>query len=643
MSRTVTAVLLVALSAAAIAVRIVPGDYAIEGKQIRPFPDDAPYHMLRMGRIVTGHFDFRQPDPLVGHPEGVIPHWPWGFDRLLAAMVAPFTGSDPEPGALAFALFLAIPLLGAMLVPLVWWFGRRASGPGTALVAAAVTAFLPAHVVYSLFGRVDHHVLEPLAVVLALMGPVFLLSRGHRSNAGFRESAGCAASGLVLGFSFSAVPVMLAPAGLILAVMGLALARIAPATAVVFALSTVAGMIASLGMSPHPVAWVFHSPSLLQVTLLAIVAAGIVSVAAASRRPTGFAFGIGGLVAGLAFLAAMIAITPFRGALLDGFGFLGGSGIASMVHESQPLLIDVAHSSRLLGWLAPLAVIGSLAVIHARFRNRNLPGNHAVPMALLSIAFLSLAVFQRRFLMLATPLFALALADGLAWAGGLLAPIARRLGIRPMVSRAAAATIILAGFTPAIVHLANLEPLAPQDRAMYRAAEALADTARPGDGAFVPWSYGHVFQFSAGLPTMCDNFFGAPEHDVGFMRCLDLAYRTDPAEITRLLDEWRIRYVVVIPPHPERVRVESRVLGHQHNRWVDDQGRFRPEFARTFWVTLGAWGQNASPGDSGPFGLAFRGRFTEVDAVSRATEAEVLVFERIAAQPDPHFPVIGAQ
>lgn len=605
----------------AAALRWIPALSILRSSDVFLVTDDPPYHLLRVTRLIADPPDFGGLDPLIAHPYGAVAHWPWGFDILLAALVRPVVGPTPDRQELAFAASAAIPWLGALAVLLLWWFGNRVTGRVAVLLGAGLLSIIPAHYDYSFFGRVDHHVIEPLIPILALAGPV-------RADSGVRTTLAVLASGFAVGVSFAFIPAALPIAASSVVVGGMLLLSRRPTLAGPYGLSCFLATLTSLAASPHPFEWVFYSPSLLQVTWMAIVCAGVATgsvTAGLGARSWGARVGgaaLGSLVTGTFCLAA---IGDFREAVIGGMHYLRGSGFAALSLEAQPLWADVGRAFVLATGLAPFALIGLGRWFAAGPEGRNNPATRRA-IGALAILLMVLAVFQRRFLVAASPLLALAMAEGLVW---LWTWVSHGSSARRRVGRVALAAVVLTALFPSLRHVALLEPLSAMDRAMTRSARFLreiADNHGSSAGVLAPWSHGRVFQFEADLPTVCDNFYGPPENDAALQRCLELLYERNEAMAATRLRDLRVEYVVIEPPHPDQVRAEAPLVGLAPDTLVTAEGSFRPAFSETLWVRLGLFAQKATPGDRGPAGTRFLGRIREVRRDTGEIEAEVFLF-----------------
>lgn len=617
------------IAAAAFLVRAGLGADLVDGSRVLPFPDDPPYHWMRLERLLQGPIAPDVVDPMVAHPQGAVAHWPWGFDHLLH-LIADVAGAGTDGEAARRATAWAIPAMGALLVFLTYLLAARVTTRRRALLAALFVAVLPKHVEYTMAGRVDHHVLEPLLTVLGLLGPLAALSKR-------RWLPACIASGLASGSAFAFFPAALHPVALALVLVGGALALEAPGAAVAYAAATWVGTAASLLVSPHAGEWVFYSPSLVHVALIGIVAAGVIATAAMSRlRPDASAarrLSNGAVMAGIGATAAVLAFPDLLASVTQGFAYLGSEGFASLSREARPLLSDPYKALLILGVLSPLALLG-LARLSLPREQRT-----ARAVGFLGLAFLGVALFQRRFAMVAAPFIAIGVAEALGEIGGLLGRRLAAFGVRPPLRTGAAVAVVTAALALDLSTIAGQQPLGGQDRAMLKASALIErrrqDLGADGAGALVPWGYGHLVQWRAGVPTVCDNFFGPPENDAALRECLGFLYEGDPATATAMLRRDKVRWVVLLPPHPEGIRVETRLLGRDPTLYVDATDRLLPGFARTSWGTLGIWARTARPDEVGPLGLRLLDRIVQTNPANGTIEAEILVFE--SAEPWPAF------
>ncbi len=599
---------------------------------IDSFTDDPPYHLLRVQRLLTAPVVPTDPDPLTAWPHGDVTCWPWGFDWLVAGLVRPLLDAAPSPQDVARACAPIPPLLGALLVPLVFLLGRRLRWAWRAVAAAGLVAVLPIHIAYSVRGRVDHHVTECLFLALACLGPLGAdtLSKGRRRGVGWA----LVASGLAATLSSAFAPGAIAWSLPAVALLGLGLAARRTADEVPFLAGAVAGALAALVASPTPLAWSFFTPSLFQVSCVIGAAIGGCMAGMLSRRRPGLPFAACALAGGAAVLLlatlAALALPQSVAMVSDAIGYVTKSGGIVRSEESRSLFADPTSVIRLGTWLAPLAIVGiaSWALRDATPIRRSL--------AALGLALVGLAAAQQRFLVPASPVLALAVVEGAAFCWHALAGRIGTLGIRPAFGVAAAGAVVALALSPAIEFVTRDPGITPWNSTMQRVAALVGPRVPPdGGGLLTLPAYGQYFKFWTGVGTVCDNFWGVPANDEALRACSRILLETDPDRAGALLDEYRIRWLVLPPPDAQGVTLAAREIGLDPASFVAADGRPTALLGRTLWVRLGTWAVGATPGRAGPHGLRLLEHVVTTGDEGQAL-AEVMVLERplqAGAQP----------
>lgn len=608
----------------AIVLRIAAGWPLVSGPEALPFPDDAPYHWIRLARLIEHPVDVQARDLESAYPEGVRAHWPWGFDLGLAALVRLAQAAGETSGDYRVASW-AIPLLGALLLPLVGVLARRLARPGMASIAVALVAVMPFHVQYSMAGRVDHHVLEPITLAVALLG---LLPGTPLSGAGL--------CGLAQGLAFALFPSALFPVLVVMALGGPTAALRRPVATSLWAIGTSIGAAASLSLSPYANEWAFFAPSRTHLVLTGCCALGILGTAVARvlapRNGAGLALVVGGMAAFLSGLILWAIFPPWFDSFRQGIAYLTRSGFARLSFEARPLLADPLRAWMLLGCAAPLGMAGlwRLAFSREPFTPEVVEARRLV--ALLALALGAGALLQRRFVMVAVPLLAIPIAEGLSWAGNRVRSALARWSVRQSLVTTLMAAMLVGILVQDARQSLALAPWLPRDQAFLEAGRHMAQRVRESPiearrGVLAPWSAGHLVRWASGMPVVCDNFFGAPDHDQGLRNCLAFLLETDETTITAMLSRLRVRFVLVLPPHPEEVRVMGALMGLPEGSLVDDQDRFTTRFARTAWVRLGRFAASAAVGSRGPLGSILTHMVRVRNPATGQVEAEVAVLE----------------
>jgi len=608
----------------------------------RPFSDDPPYHVLRLQGLADGTSPFpgspEARDPMVAWPTGDTPIWPWGFDILLA-VTTPLQQACGT-SCMINAAGMMIPLLAAVAGLLLFLLARTVAGGSAPAFAIMAFMMIPAGVAYTHAGRIDHHVLEPLLPVLALL---FLF----RGGSGRLTGAACAAAGFACGIQaafFPASPALTFP---LFVMAGLYVQG--PARVSILSAGLIAGTLLSLALSPYPSSWTFHSPSLWHMAMALCLSAGLIVfksvlaalTAATAASPRRSARIIPPAVSALAATAAFgalillsdVTFPEFIRATIAGFNYTTASPFAALSLEANSFFDDPVRTMQVTGWLLVPASAGLVALGIDGIRNRN---RRSLTIVATATTFITLGLVQRRFMLAATPFIAILAAHGVTMLSGRIRMLA---GSRLLLARTMPFLIAAITLTPSLLGDLRLTSLTPLDRAAYSAAEAVKRHREAGSGvvpagALTPWAYGHLFKMAAGTPTVCDNFFGVPGADRALTRCLGLNYSTDDRDIERQLGELKVTYVVLMPPSPEQVAAETRAIGLNPEEWVDHEGRLSTKFARSFLGRTGMWANGARPGQKGPFGLTLLGRFRQIDSSTSSIAAEVLVLTR---NPDSRF------
>ena len=175
MGRVGTALVLVALGAAVVAVRgigfeqVLPADF--DGALLAI--DDAQYHARRAAHTYQNFPAVLSFDPYLNYPRGAWVPWPPLYDFGLGA-------AGRVIGELEPVLVWSSVLLGLATAFVVYAIGSMLAGPGVAIPAVAIFALLPASSRYTSVGNPDHHAAVTLIASLWLACLVASLGAGDR-------------------------------------------------------------------------------------------------------------------------------------------------------------------------------------------------------------------------------------------------------------------------------------------------------------------------------------------------------------------------------------------------------------------------------------------------------------------------------
>jgi dolichyl-diphosphooligosaccharide--protein glycosyltransferase len=557
----------IALSALALAVRIVPHwAHVVTGAEAVIRDPDAAYH-LRRAALIAAHFpDLAVFDSYIDYPRGAHVIWPPLYDIALAGAMRLFPAAPDAPGA-SVAVALLPPVLFALTILVLVLFARRLwpERPYLAALAAGAPAVLPATFAYTRIGQLDHHAAELLAVAFFLHA----LARGREQLAG---GAGVARAALLPALALAAALATQLSLVVLIAIAFVTILVAPPSTwRRAFAHATWLYALAAVVLLPAASAYaragaplrhyqfgLFH-PALLALAALASLAAAILAAGGGRRR------------------RALLALIPalLFAALAARLGGETAGGIAYIFRQYAPWQETIGESQSLF---APGIAAGA-AALATRLSLLAL----ALPLAWPALARRALAGDPRRaILLVASALFAalgltqarflphLALFVGMAAATAVELVIARppraprhaaprRAAMRPaasppVVARAAASALALAlALLPTLRGYGrDEEPDRTYDRArsvleyLARSTPATSfyerPTRMPEYGVVAEWSFGHYIQRVGRRPAVVDNF-GDHAGDPRQVERFFLA--TDERSALAYLDSVGARYVLV--------------------------------------------------------------------------------------------------
>ena len=545
---------------------------------------DAYYHLRRIELALANDLVLPAVDTYNNHPFGATVDWPPGFDLLFAvawhllSQVTPETVSPAAVGAVGVAVLGSLAAAAAAVVASRW-------GPWSAVCAGLAVAWSPAAVAYSRVGRLDHHAIEPLWLVVLCATYAWTRACPSPSRA--------AVLGLVLALGTAFWPGLAFYAALLAAAFALEARRGAPSVArgasvaylVAAALSALLALASPWGRELEVV---YYALSWFQPLVFGALAAGFTVAArlesrgAAPRR----AWALGGVALGA---AAAVALALAAGSIGRGLDFLLRSDpVAATVLESRSLVeLGPGYALR---WLTPVGMalpllLGAAAVLALR-RDRLDPllaaalalGALALPFAVLQMRFGPHAAVASAFL--AAWLLAQAPRAGVA-VGALAVTVATLgWGVRPATLPDSAVHPYLLGGFDALVWLRQAPPRTSHFRQPWR---------HPEYGVAAEWVWGHWITQIGQKPNVANPLAQTPRNLEGIEEVARLFLAESDAEALASLERLDVRYLL-LSSIPVTVSELALQAGRDPDRYVvrDDQGSptFRPPFFETFHSRL---------------------------------------------------------
>jgi len=569
------------LFAAAVVVRSLEiGLVFVEREVLFPMGADEMYHLRRIWFTVVNFPASLDFDFYVNHPEGAPPLWPPFFDWGLAALARLLAGRDDQHAVEVVVVWVP-PVLGALAVIAAAWLVRRTFSPTAGFLTGALLAVLPAHVLHSRLGQVDHHVAVGLFATLLLAAA--MRTAGPLGPAG--RPRGVAATGGMMGAAILLWP------GFLLHVLVVQLFFVAQLLATREQPSAVArarGFAAMHGVAAAvllPFAagrdWPqfgAYSPQVLSnfqplwfgagAALLALVA-GLWSLRAlgGARAPRIVsALGLGAL--GLA--ATWLLLPELSAGVQAGAGWFGTDRFLGVVSELRPLLYRRGHfeSAVAHGLFSPLFWVFPFALFGLGWQALSRGRADVLLLLVGSAGFCAAALNQVRFVDVFAAGFACVV--GPALVEGLRAA-SRSVGA-PRAVLGAAALTALAALLPqanayredALASAAALrgDPLHLSSDLRLRLVLQrvgrwiawatpptrgyLDPTLRPEYGVLSAWGHGHVLRYYSERPMVQDNF-GPWAGREGFAAARSYFASRDEDAAVAIAERLRARYVVATP------------------------------------------------------------------------------------------------
>ncbi|HPG31789.1 MAG TPA: STT3 domain-containing protein, partial [bacterium] len=160
-------------------IRVLPAiQYSfLSGDKVLFHDTDPYYHMRRITYFLNHNFQLPEFDYYLNYPEGGVSFWPSGFAKLAAYFSYVFNKGNITKYGVEYAACWLPPILGALTVIPVWFFGRILFGNAAGLLAALFFAFQPYHISYSMLGKIDHHVAETFSAFIIYISFALILKK----------------------------------------------------------------------------------------------------------------------------------------------------------------------------------------------------------------------------------------------------------------------------------------------------------------------------------------------------------------------------------------------------------------------------------------------------------------------------------
>ncbi|NMC10305.1 MAG: oligosaccharyl transferase, archaeosortase A system-associated [Methanothrix sp.] len=160
--------------------RLYVGRQSLTENGLLPVGFDEYYHLRRILYTVNHFPNTLWFDSYLNYPHGLELTWPPLFDQLLAAISLMLGQHSREGVEMVSAILPAV--MGALTIAVVYYLSRELFDRNIALLSALMVAIAPWHITRTMLGATDHHCLEILLDVAALLFVVLALYRKERRH-----------------------------------------------------------------------------------------------------------------------------------------------------------------------------------------------------------------------------------------------------------------------------------------------------------------------------------------------------------------------------------------------------------------------------------------------------------------------------
>ena len=510
---------------------------------------DEFYHMRRILYTVQNFPDTLWFDSYLNYPHGWENVWPPLYDQICAAFCL-LLGQNTRPGVEMAASFMPI-IFGTITTIVVYFLIREIFDHRTAILASLMTVLAPTYLQYTRFAAMDHHSLEVLFLLSALLFLILAFCRQEKRYI-FAVLAGISLAALAYTWHGATLYLAIIPVyGAIEIAMALKNKRSWQATAMALMLALAVAII--LILPYRNAAWL--RPSFMGIVAVfgAMAVISALGYIVAKKNMSWKAFPLGIIILSLAFVLILSSgLLELGGLIKFGLELIWGGSWIGMISEAEPLIYDWLTFKQVLFsglGLNLLFALAGFAVILIYIRNSQGGRRQGLMILLLWAAFAIILTFgQLRFLYMSTISIGILISILFFY---LLDLIRDRLGESNQRSMLPAILILFLFLTlPSIAEVANTvtysdtmikgdwqESMAWLKENSNATSFFDAPVKTPEYSVMCWWDYGNWIMYMAERPVVASNFQAGWEDAAKF-------YLSESEEnATALLDERGSKYV----------------------------------------------------------------------------------------------------
>ncbi|MCX6689607.1 MAG: oligosaccharyl transferase, archaeosortase A system-associated [Methanoregula sp.] len=148
--------------------------------------DDPLYNLRQVEQLLANHLTYSWFDPMTQYPNGTAIYWGPLFPTIIAicCMIA---GATTRPEIIGVGL-LVPPVMGALVVPVMYYVGKYCGNWKTGLFSAGFTAVVTGQFFYrSFYGYMDHHIAEVLFATIFCLLYMYVLFIGSKTKIDLKD------------------------------------------------------------------------------------------------------------------------------------------------------------------------------------------------------------------------------------------------------------------------------------------------------------------------------------------------------------------------------------------------------------------------------------------------------------------------
>ena len=354
------ALILVLCMAVAFVLRAIPV-FFIHGSGFLAVFDTDTWYTLRQVELMVSHYpEYAWFDPMTAYPAGKIIDW-GPFFPFVAASLCLLLGATTHSAVIGTSGWIS-PIIATIMVPVMYLLGKTIWDSRTGLVAAGLISVVSFRFFFlSLYGYVDHHVMEVFFATLFLVTCLFFIHRTKTTPPEIKAFLAVRtpfALALLAGIFFfcgliTSTTVLLAlPVIVIYTLIKVILDYFSntESHAILFlnaiSLSLAALLLVLFGVNWSSFSFTSYSLGLVVIILSVVAGTILLWVLAGVFRGRTLSFGTALLVFAIAVIGLLYSYPPFRSTGLAAQQLLfGSSAFSTVVQETLPWSLSTAWAN----------------------------------------------------------------------------------------------------------------------------------------------------------------------------------------------------------------------------------------------------------------------------------------------------------